>query len=37
MPAAFWPALAQAGVMHRAKVITYDRAADAWKLVERFI
>lgn len=36
-PAALWPALARAGLMHRAKVVRYDLRAREWCVRERFV
>jgi hypothetical protein len=36
-PAALWPSLARAGLMHRARVVRYDLRAREWGVEERFV
>ena len=36
-PAVSWPAWARAGYLHRAKVVRYERRAEAWRIEERYV
>lgn len=36
-PAVLWSSLARLGLMHRAKVVSYDLRARDWKVQERFV